>query len=395
MTQQRPKPGLVSSSVDKLKQRLLSMVYYLTAEQSVLQLNAGGWQQSSDFSRLPVLLLSRACYQEKRQSFAIRSASELRKVLKQSEQGKLSFHFISGLDQGQRKVLTISPYPEFWSICQKASLVLPASLVLANTAEAGLHYIESPDKPLFLLKHPSGEWQSALATPVMKQADSALLLLGGHPQTPCYSWSQTQLTALLRQGLPKLSPQDWFAGWNGLQSTQKKLPWPLLISSTLVLSFCYLLVGSAYLELTSLYRQYKLEQGGGQMSQLLQERQQLQQQQQLISVLKQQLHQPANTQLIWELVSALQLNGVEVVRLQWAGQELQLIAEADDATKALQIILDQPFVLSAQFSSPVRKVQKKEGFNATIALDSKAITAEEQKQAEPHQANTEVEADHD
>lgn len=389
MTQQRPGPGLVGSYVDKLKQRLLSMVYYLTADQSVLQLTEQGWQQRQSFSRLPVLVLSRGCYQEKWQSFAIRSASELRKVLKQSEQGKLSFHFISKLEQGQRKVLTIIPYAEFWPLCQKASFVLPASVLIAATCEPGLHQLQGPDKSWFLLKYPNGDWQSALATPVMKQADSALLLLGGHPETQCFSWSEAQLPLLLQQGLRKLKAEHWFSGWNGLQSAGKSLPWQLLLTSGTALAACYLLASSAYLVLTSEYRQHLLQQGGDEMTQLLSERQQLQQQQQLVAALKQQLTEPSARQQLWELVATLQFNEIEVQRLQWFGQDLQLTAEADDATKALQKILDLPFVASAQFSTPVRKAQKREVFTAVVELQPGTTEVA----AEPTEQNAEASND--
>lgn len=366
MTQQRPKTGLVGSYVEKVKQRLLSMVYYAAADQSLLQLNEQGWRPTETSSRIPVLVLSRACYQEKLQSFAIRSASELRKVLKQSEQGKLSFHFISKLEQGQRRVLTIMPYPEYWPLCQKATLVLPASVVLASGIEPGLHQLQSPDKQLFILKYPGGDWHSALATPVMKQPQSALLLLGGHPETQCYSWTEQQLPELIRQGLFKLLPEYWLSGWNGFQSSASRLPWQMLVSSCAAVSIVYLLCSTVYLEATSYYRQHKLQQGGEEMTELLSERQQLQQKQQLTIALQQQLSDVYSTQQVWDLISVLQLNDIDVQRLQWFGEEVQLTAEAENATQALQMILDQPFVSSAQFISPVRKAQRKEMLTAAI-----------------------------
>jgi phosphoserine phosphatase len=66
------------------------------------------------------------------------------------------------------------------------------------------------------------------------------------------------------------------------------------------------------------------------------------------------------------LISVLQLNDIDVQRLQWFGEEVQLTAEAENATQALQMILDQPFVSSAQFTSPVRKAQRKEMLTAAI-----------------------------
>lgn len=340
----------------RLADKLLSSMRYLSADGQMFNFTAQGLiaDPAAAATKSWVLVLSRQAYQEQTESFAIASASALTKVLKQRAAGKLQYHFISPLRDGQRRVLTIEPHEGLAKHCQQAYLVLPCSLLVAHKAQPGLTQVITPDGGFFTLKHPSQHWQSLSASALVPDCQSALQIMGGAADCQINQISGAGLVNYLQKALFSLPAAFWLAA---LQPGQRQgaLRWRPILLSAAVIFASYLALSTGYLYYQLHQQQLVLQRVEGDIGRLLDLRQAVEQKQAVFSQLAEQNPPGDAAKALWSIVALLQQSDTVLTSMQSDMSVATLQGNAASAVEVLSALLAQPFIADAQFIAPVRR----------------------------------------
>jgi hypothetical protein len=357
-----------SPSLTWFDNRLLRGVTYLDGQGNRNRVTPQGWQPVAGQGKVWCLVMSRACYQETRQRYPIKSISELRRVVHQHYREGLHFHTIGPLKSGQREVVTFSPHPRYQAACQQARFVVPASLLLSAGAPEGLTQCEFPDHTLFLLKLTQGEWLSTVRSDLVNDAQKALLVMGGHPDTPHTVWAKDALLQSVARGLIRFPLRHWNACRVQSERQQGAFPWKPTLLGALLIYLLFLGGSSAWLSWQVEQKQQRLQTLAPQLDQVMQLRHQLEESQQRIRQLRQGERNPWQTQLIWSLIAELNLEETDINYLQAEESKGVVSGTVPNATRLLEHLLSRRWIADAAFSAPVRRRRPEDPERFTIAL---------------------------
>ncbi|RUO56267.1 hypothetical protein [Pseudidiomarina homiensis] len=329
-------------------------------ERGLWRVNADGqWYQGSQAKavtvpkkRVPVVVLARTFYQEKWQSFAIRSQRELRKILTLQNSAPGVLHFIGHEQDGQRRVLTVELTAEGQKLAEHGYVVLPETLVVAAALNDGFYEVSSAKAAYFLHKQ-GKEWQTARKSALLRDATTAKLALGAGHSEAVQQVSEAQLQALLIRGVRKLGVAIWQQGWQGSGQT-KSFPWQQTLVACGAVVVLYAVLSSGYLMAQRWWLESQLTAMQDDVSVVLEQQSAMQNAQATIETLQQ--HQ-ANWQAVnnlWRTYRVIEEQNVDLNFLRGDFKSLMLSAVADGALPFIQQLSASPAVVNADFDSPVR-----------------------------------------
>ncbi|MCH8502474.1 MAG: hypothetical protein LAT77_11260 [Aliidiomarina sp.] len=332
-------------------------------------------------SRMPILVLSRSCYQEQWEQFPIQSERALKKILRNRPSEQLQLHFIGPFHQGHRRVLTIRIAASLNPLIAKAWWVVPESLLFARAAsdETTMDVIHSPDGVYYLLPRPQGEWVSVRRSAVVRDAQIALLSMGGAVAAATREIDSATFPARLLAAVQSLTFNDVVAAWKPVQTEGgKSLPWLPMVSVLIALITVYALTSSWYLDAATKSRQAQLNTQSNELQHVLSVRQMLDREVELHHAIRASVPDQRESQFYWLLVIELEKAGARVQSLRGREQRVSIVADAQSATQVLVALQALPFVRQAEFSAPVRQSpQRAERFTLDIQLDGERFNAEE------------------
>lgn len=340
------------------------------------------WHDTDEVpSRMPILVLSRSCYQEQWEQFPIQSERALKKILRNRPSEQLQLHFIGPFHQGHRRVLTIRIAANLNSIIAKAWWVIPESLLFARAAtdETTLDVIHSPDGVYYLLPRPQGEWVSVRRSAVVRDTQTALLSMGGAVAAATREIDSKAFPARLLAAIQSLKFNDAIAAWRPVQAESgRSLPWLTMASMLVGLMTVYGLASSWYIDAATKSRQAQLNVRSNELQQVLSVRQTLDREIELHHAIRASVPDQRESQIYWLLVIELEKAGARVQSLRGRERRVSIVADAQSATQALVAIQALPYVRQAEFSAPVRQSpQRAERFTLDIQLDGERLNAEE------------------
>ncbi|MEE2001512.1 hypothetical protein QWY20_08605 [Alkalimonas sp. MEB108] len=320
-----------------------------------------------------VLVLSRHGYDEQHESFQIASRSALKKILQQRDQGRLCYHLIGDLHQGQRRVISFTPKAELADSCRQARLVLPISLLVFASRQPGLHSLAMPDGHFYQFNQTNHEFSSLPANALVATEERALQLLGGHSAVPKYLWAGPGL-ARLWQFVLRLPASSWLDCSNSRAGNQSLRAWLPFAGLSAVLALMYLYGSTALLSQQLESRQQQLNRLNTEVASVLDARSSLQQAEALVQALSRYQQDNLSGEGLWTLVALAQLNNVNLTLVEGDSEALRLQGHAASATDWLQLLLSTEEVQSADFFAPVRRdTQGREQFS--IVLELKPVLA--------------------
>ncbi|CAM5217435.1 hypothetical protein [Alishewanella longhuensis] len=342
----------------------------------------------------PIMLLSRAAYDEQFEHFAIASKKAVKQVLKQRGQNALQLCLIMPKQQGQRKVAIVTPKANVMALCKQAKCVLPISWLLAADNQTALTQLAMPDGQLYQLNSHQG-YASLPANPLIANSTQALTLLGGHTSVVTRHWQAAE-HALLWPLLFKLPVRFWQAGFVGQHSTLNKafLPYAALCA---LLAVGYVFTASYLVNYQLETRQQQLARLSAELGPVLAARNTLLQLTELQQALAASQQQAVPSAAFWSIIAMAQLNAINLSQAEASELNLTLQGNAPSATGWLQQLLNLPFVSNADFAAPVRRTQNgREQFTITLQLrntaepnsaqpNSAAPTPEQPTTATPHE----------
>jgi hypothetical protein len=365
---------------DKFTNKLASRYLFVLEQDGFLyRIVPTGYERCNDHNlpRGAVLILTKGCYQQSQQSLAIRPVRDIRNMLALQEPDKSARHFIGPWLQGKRDVTSVRINPQFSELCQQATFVLPASLLLAHALTPGAYEIRLPDSTLYALKSSGATFNSVQQSGLVANTQKAGLMLGVAPDTELQELAPAQSGNLLRQAILSWPAAWWWTSRSIKAATVSALPLKLIAISAGVAFLGYQLVATLYLSVALSQAQARLDTLGPEVNQRLTQRSQLDRQLQEFQLLQANHANPQSATLFWNVLAELALQNVQLTSATFDSVEhLTLTAEADSATEVLALILASPFVSTADFTSPVRRVRQREQFSVRIQLNPNAVIAE-------------------
>ncbi|MDN7126978.1 hypothetical protein J6J08_06255 [Pseudidiomarina sp. 1APR75-33.1] len=316
--------------------------------------------------RVACLVLARSFYQESWQSFTIRSFNGLRKVLKQKATSSSQQHFIGPWQDGQRRVLTLTLNDEGQALLSRAFVVLPESLVLSAALTEGFYQIESGEHCYFLFNQEQ-QWQTAVRSSMMRDAQRAQLALGCPSSSPITQINDSQLGPLITRGVSKLGSHYWRQGWQKSASS-KSFAWQPALAVIAVIGAIYLALSSGYLMLERSWLNHKLEAITPEVSELLTRQNELASVSDSIEQLSQVYVNADTINGFWEVFAVIEQHQVSLSFMQGDGKQLSVGGQTENALDLLKTLHDLPQVEKAEFASPVRGGSGKQRFRIDLSL---------------------------
>lgn len=345
--------SLVGAVKARLGAWLSAKVYYLDANSTYYSWRQQQLQPVSPV-KAPILVLSRFNYDEKTESFAINSASALRKILKQQQNSPLSYHFIGNLVDGQRKVITITPKSAVLQHCLQARLVLPISLLVQASQQQGMHKVSLPDGCFYQLNRVAMQSVSLPQSALISTSEQALQILGGHVASPCYSWSTSDFLVLCQKAF-KLPLSYWQVALTARPAHFNIATWWPFVTLAGLVASCYLLLASYLLNHQIMTSQRQLTELNNAITPVLETRNVLQRAQAQAATIHSLIQVTVPGDAFWEVFALAQLNNVQIIHFEADVNQLHLRGTAPNALNWLQLLLTQPQVQTADFNAPVRR----------------------------------------
>lgn len=351
-----------------LSARLASLVWRVNQQLQWLQ-GSSATPSVAPKRRVPCLVLGRGLYQEAWQSYNIRSASALKKILQQKAQPQ-QLQFIGPWQDNQRRVLTLTLNADAMPLRDKAYVLLPESLVLGAALPRGLYQINDAGQNYFFYQQEK-QWQTLLQSKLVNDANKARLALGCSSEMSLKELTPAQLQALIPKGVSKLGLAYWQQGWQGntaATGSKQPLPWPQLMATVAIIGASYLALSSGYLLVKQQLLSSQLESIQPQVSELLQQQSRLQQARSNLAQLNDQLNDGAYVNQFWQLIAQASENGTTISYVTSDAARITIGGESPDALALLKRLHALPQVEAAEFAAPVRDNRGVQAFRIDVIL---------------------------
>ncbi len=330
--------------------------------------------------RVSCLVLARSYYQESWNSYTIRSLKGLHKVLKQKDlkqkaEAPAQQHFIGPWRDGQRRVLTLTLNQQGQQLLTKAFTVLPESLVLSAACSEGFYQIEHGQQCYFLFNQEQ-QWQTAVRSPLMRDAERAKLALGCPSEQHTQHINEAQLGELITRGVKQLGSHYWRQGWQKSVST-RSFAWRPTLAVAAVIGACYLALSSGYLLLERNLLNRQLEQITPEVSELLTLQSDLADISASIEQLRQVYVNADTINGFWQVLAVVEQHQTQLTFMQGDGQQLSIGGQTENALELLKTLHGLPQVEKAEFASPVRGSGGQQRFRIDLALTTETTETAE------------------
>ena len=361
--------GKASSPQNKLKQGLAALVWRVNRDLQWFQ-GAQAEVKAAPKRRVACLVIARGLYNESWQSYNIRSARALQKVLKQKYANSPNVQFYLGPWQNnQRKVLIAELNNTALALKEKAYTLLPESLVLSAALADGLYEINDGQHQYFLFKQ-AQQWQTLLRSPLVNSIEKARLALGCSAEQPATTLTTAQINALLPRGVNKLGLNYWQQGLQQQNRAGTSLPWQKLAITLGSIGALYLVLSSLYLVVQSNTVASQLEEITPKVGALLDQQQQLQQSQQSLQEMSGRFVNDQRINAFWQVFRiAQQTETNSITYLQSNDDTLAMGGQIDEALPLLRQLHDLPEVKSAEFASALRNTRLGQQYRINLVLE--------------------------
>ncbi|PTB85130.1 hypothetical protein C9928_04090 [Pseudidiomarina aestuarii] len=334
---------------------IANLAWWTDGQGSLRRLQALESKQSTP-RRVPILVVSRKAYEERRETFSIRSERELQRVLRLRDAEQTVQHYIGPLQNGQRQVLTIRWHASVRPAVQAAWVAFPESLLIAAGVETGLVDVQGPSQHYFVLKQSPTSWQSLPASPLVATPERALLALGGVSTTAVSHISGETWRLMLLQGLQKVGFTAWQQSWRGGAgaSNNSQFPWRPALLGIGCIAVLYGVLSTAYLVIATETAQRQLAAIGPDLDAALNAQATINQAQQQLQGLAQHQSNQVAVDQFWQTIADSQAFNAQVNSAISDFRSVTLAAEGTGATQVLTQWLQRDYVAAADFTAPVR-----------------------------------------
>lgn len=363
-------PNTVNGLKARIMQRLAGLAWRLNAAGQWQPLTTGSPPSIAPYQRKRYLVavLARDAYQESWQSYTIRSARALKKVLELKRQAR-EFFYIGPWQNNKREVLTIRIAETLQNEVEKAQLVFPETLVLGNACEHGFYHVQPQGQAYFLHKKGDGSWQSLLSSKLINAPDKAKLALGCAADLTEHSLNEPQLREALAEAVVQLPPSYWTQGWQSAQrQSESRFPWQKLAIGLGSIGAVHLLLSSFYLYSYSIWSAQRLEDITPKVSDVLTQQERLQRAQQQLTELSANLMSAELLNQYWTVVATASQLDASIDYSNYNGEKLTVGGQAKDALELLRKLHELPMVASAEFATPLRNGRGGQQFRIDITL---------------------------
>jgi hypothetical protein len=366
-------PSLLFRIVRSVKSLLLRQVSYLDKQAYHINDDSGLWQQSSASSRL--LIVSRHNYTEQIQWLPVSRRSEAKKLVKfaQSAKGDARYYVLGEPLNGKTPVVWYQFKPQV--LAYSAICYLPETILLGvGCQQEDVLIYQSPDNDsdIYLCRNHAGV-SSAVKGGLLQSAQQFMLAQGSALQQST-RLNATEHKKRLVQALFKLRqlPLAGLVNKTVLQRNNAthsfyRYVWPLAGAVTL-----YLLMASSWAQYRLQDSQSEVQQFNKAANQLLAQRENIDTMLNRYQQLQQVLPESDNLLQLWSVLAPLYQQGVTVSYLQQRQQQVTLRIEADSATEALQLLVQQPGVTQAKLDGNVRRQGKKDIATVNFVVQQEA-----------------------
>lgn len=373
MTTTTNKPA--ANSINGLTRHLGNVAWWTDARGTWLKLSQPEQRLDTAPDRALIIVVAREAYQERWESFSIRSESELRRVLNLRDHGQSVFHWIGPWVSGQRQVLTVRWNATATALLPRATIVLPESLLIAKAVEPGF-YAVTRDRGYYLLKQRTQQWQTVQRSALVGTEERARLALGGAAIESVQNLTNSVWASLLQRGLTQIGVSTYWQSWTSRQQQVREstqFPWSAVGMGAAVVAVLYGLLSSAYLMFALSSAESTLADLGPDLDRALQAQDTVLNAQQQLATVQQHQSDLNDIDRFWRVVADLQALDVKINTMTSDYRELTFAGEGRDAINKLGQLIAKDYIKTADFVSPVRTQRNGlERFTVTITFAEEA-----------------------
>jgi hypothetical protein len=320
-----------------------------------------------------ILIVSRQYYAEKVKSYPVESRKELSKLLKLENPDRESSYYIWNYDNGQSNV-------NIWQFNKNnpaAFIQLPESLLLSlatQSASSSSKQVLTVDGSVDLyVSQQQGAIYSSLKSVMINSAQRFIISAGLSQASQHSVISSSQLAVQFPLGLQKVSLALWSVFINKSSSSTFSLSTiKKVVTPSVGIICCYLMVSSGYLLIKGHNLQSKLQQHSVQINQALNKQQQLDLNITRYTQLNIFFEQQDLISPLW-LALAKILPEVNISNIRKVGNRYVIRGTSDKATKTLEEISLLDNVIDAKFDTPSKKSRSQERFTIGFSLQHHSL----------------------
>lgn len=318
----------------------------------------------------PLVIVGREHYQESRKHFPVFQSSELDKIIK-NLMDTPSLYFPDSKDDS-------GTWVRIWSLSKTASelikdkicLWLPESLLLESAVSQSCKIATRDGQQLYFAEN-GGVFVSSLAKGLYINPEYFLMATGMAMDTPVSAMNEKEYLADLQGHWSGLGWSRWIQvlrqqGY--LTKLSKMASWKSILVGSAASLLVLLLAKAGYVHWQSYYLDEQL--AATNIKPVMQLKKLAQEKSELITALGSASHGGGDVERAWQLMASLMEANVQVLRVNASGAKIEIRLQAKQATEALQLISELPFVKSAEFSTSVMESLGNKRFTIAVVLKS-------------------------
>lgn len=317
-----------------------------------------------------VAILGREHYIERRKSYPILAWRDLAAVVRQElHESPATLAVISPLRDNQREVTFFECSSDVIARAGRAVWLVPESLAIAASLPAG---------QIATVQRAAGSYfvaASGVSQPSGGAVTSAELfaIAAGLNSDTFVQIADSEVESHALSGLRRLPLDAWFRLRNPALSAGTRVAWTPIFKMAATLLIAYLVLASAYLNLTQRARERELASLGTKVESLLVAQRDVDRLLAEQSGLAAVLGERRDTYRLWQVVAVAWRKGAVINNVDLKDATLTLRGSAPVATDVLAAVGEIPGFADAKFSSPVQRGESgQEEFSLQVTMQARA-----------------------
>lgn len=302
-----------------------------------------------------VIIFSRACYTETREWFPITNVLELKRFLLKKYPASLGYFYLIGSQKDARR--SVQLFQLTVDIPEHTSVWVPETLLLGtNVKQSQVVEFQTPDGALFLARNASGELVSAKPSALLPNAKRFAWSAGLSPDVDTVSFNLEQTRSVMNSRINAFIARNL---WQLIYVKKQKIAFrlkPVALTALLAVPV-YFAATSLYLMAKEWQVESEVEAKRTVVNDALNDQQQAQALQQSNQQMQAVLAQKNDQAKYWQLLLLIEDEyNAEIEKVSWSQTSIEISGRTKaDPTKILEVISQQPDVVEAEFSSPIRR----------------------------------------
>lgn len=309
--------------------------------------------EGGPFAGLPiVVVLGREHYEETRKSYGIRSWRGLNAVVQLELAGQPRTLFVIGPRRGEgHDVSFFRLKPSAAAALEGAVFCIPESLAIERGLdEGGIARVDRDHLEYYLGPNVASQLKGG----AIINERLFVLSAGLSEDAPVAQLSDTELPAILGRGLRRIAPLAWWGLFVARDRVLENVPWRRLATAAAVGLLGYMVLVSAYLELTTRWRQRQLAALGNDIGMLLEKQHLIERSARELEAMTTLARERPATHRLWGVVADVWRAEGSLNAVQLEGDKLVLRGGAPVATNVLAALSKSNELSGAKFDAPVR-----------------------------------------